>query len=464
MTQESWGQSPAIPKPLSSSPAIDTASATVPTTASRTLMRFSVLLAALLYLDRVCISIPGAHQRGSGPDEERHGLHHDDVQPGLLHLRGARVAGWAIGIGPRKVITRIVVWWSAFTMATGLATGFLSLTIVRFLFGVGEAGAFPNFTKAFSNWFHGEDRTRAQSLMWLAARWGGALTPLLVVFTLEFVNWRESFYIFGALGFVWAFFFFRWFRDLPEQHPGVNAAELARLAPPAARQAAAHAHGNVPWRKFCTNRSVWLLCLQYACLSYGFWFYITWLPTYIREVFGLKDADRYLAGALAGLPLFLAGVSVYLTGKVTPWLIERVGSVARVRRGLGVAGCGIASPDARHLGDAAEPGACHAGDGRVVFRQRHGDAGLVDGRHGSRRTLFRNAGRHHEHDGDGGRPARAVDDPDDSAGGRQLAGADPRAGLLVFRRFPRLARDRSRHAHRSRRIKVPGTVKERLSS
>ena len=80
---------------------------------------------------------------------------------------------------------------------------------------------------------------------------------------------------------------------------------------------------------------MWLLCLQYACLSYGFWFYITWLPTYIREVFGLKDSDRYLAGALAGLPLFLAGVSVYLTGKVTPWLIERVGSVARVRRGLG---------------------------------------------------------------------------------------------------------------------------------
>ena len=147
-------------------------------------------------------------------------------------------------IGPRKVITRIVIWWSAFTMATGLATGFWSLTIVRFLFGVGEAGAFPNLTKAFSNWFVGEDRTRAQAIMWLAARWGGALTPLLVVFVLDFVNWRQSFYIFGAVGFVWAFFFFRWFRDTPDQHPGVNAAELARLARPAERHGAGHAHGQ----------------------------------------------------------------------------------------------------------------------------------------------------------------------------------------------------------------------------
>jgi MFS transporter, ACS family, glucarate transporter len=343
VSPDSWGDTPAIPKPLSSTAAAGTVSAAIPTTASRTLMRFAVLLAALLYLDRVCIS-----QSQSLISAEL-GLSKTDMGFIMMMFSLAyaifEVPGGWLGdrIGPRKVITRIVVWWSAFTMATGLATGFWSLTIMRFLFGVGEAGAFPNLTKAFSNWFVGEDRTRAQAIMWLAARWGGALTPLLVVFVLDFLNWRESFYIFGAIGFFWAFFFFRWFRDTPEQHPGVNAAELARLARPAERHGPGHAHDNAPWTKFFTNRSVWLLCLQYACLSYGFWFYITWLPTYIREVFGLKDADRYLAGALAGLPLFLAGVSVYLTGKVTPWLIERVGSVARVRRGLGATGCGIAS-------------------------------------------------------------------------------------------------------------------------
>ena len=162
------------------------------------------------------------------------------------------------------------------------------------------------------------DNALRRIAMWLAARWGGALTPLLVVFVLDVVNWRESFYIFGAIGFFWAFFFFRWFRDRPEQHPGVNAAELLRLANPERRADSGHGDGGAPWKKFFTNRSVWLLCLQYACLSYGFWFYLTWLPTYIKEEFGMKEADRYLAGALAGLPLFLAGVSVYLTGKVTP--------------------------------------------------------------------------------------------------------------------------------------------------
>ena len=136
-------------------------------------------------------------------------------------------------IGPRAVLTRIVVWWSAFTMATGLAAGFWSLMAIRFLFGVGEAGAFPNLTKAFGNWFTGEDRTSAQSIMWLAARWGGAFTPLVVVVTLDFMTWRHSFFLFGAVGFVWAGFFYRWFRNTPAEHPGVNPAERARLAGPA---------------------------------------------------------------------------------------------------------------------------------------------------------------------------------------------------------------------------------------
>ena len=150
--------------------------------------------------------------------------------------------------------------------------------------------------------------------------------------------------MFGAMGFFWAFFFFRWFRDTPDAASGrERRGTVARWPARGSGTDSGHGHGGAPWTKFFTNRSVWLLCLQYACLSYGFWFYLTWLPTYIREVFGMKEADRYLAGALAGLPLFLAGVSVYLTGKVTPWLIERVGSVARVRRGLGAAGCGIAS-------------------------------------------------------------------------------------------------------------------------
>jgi MFS family permease len=316
------------------------AAATAPTTARRTLLWYSASLAALLYLDRVCIS-----QSQSAISAEL-GLTKNAMGPimsafSLAYLIFEVPGGW-LGdrIGPRAVITRIVVWWSAFTMATGLATGFWSMASVRFMFGVGEAGCFPNLTKAFSNWFRGEDRTRAQSMMWLAARWGGALAPLLVVTALDVMSWRQSFYVFGAVGFIWAWFFFRWFRDRPADHPGVNAAEIALMPRPEEANAAHDV--KVPWGKFLGSGSVWLLSLQYLCLSYGFWFYVTWLPTYIKEAFHMKDADRYFAASLAGLPLFLAGISVYLTGKVTPWLVARVGSAAKVRRALGVIGCGIA--------------------------------------------------------------------------------------------------------------------------
>ena len=316
------------------------AAATAPTTGRRTLLWYSASLAALLYLDRVCIS-----QSQSAISTEL-GLTKNEMGTimsafSLAYLIFEVPGGW-LGdrIGPRAVITRIVVWWSAFTMATGLATGFWSMASVRFMFGVGEAGCFPNLTKAFSNWFRGEDRTRAQSLMWLAARWGGALAPLLVVTALDVMSWRQSFYVFGAVGFVWAWFFFRWFRDRPADHPAVNAAELALMPRPEEANAAHDV--KVPWGKFLGSGSVWLLSLQYLCLSYGFWFYVTWLPTYIKEVFHMKDADRYFAALLAGLPLFLAGISVYLTGKVTPWLVARVGSTAKVRRALGVIGHGVA--------------------------------------------------------------------------------------------------------------------------
>ena len=319
-----------------------TSTSETPTRASRTLLWYSVALAVILYLDRVCISQSQAQISAElGLTKQQMGI--VMMMFSLAYAIFEVPGGW-LGdrIGPRAVLTRIVVWWSAFTMATGLAVGFWSLTAIRFLFGVGEAGAFPNLTKAFGNWFTGEDRTRAQSIMWLAARWGGAFTPLIVVVTLDFMTWRHSFFLFGAVGFVWAGFFYRWFRNTPAEHPGVNQAERATLAGPEAVHASGHAHVNPPWGSILASRSVWLLSLQYACLSYGFWFYLTWMPTYIREQFGMTQADRYLAAALAALPLFLAGISVWLTGKVTPWLVARVGSVARVRRGLGAIGCGVA--------------------------------------------------------------------------------------------------------------------------
>jgi sugar phosphate permease len=312
-----------------------------PSRARQVLLLFALTLAALHYLTRVCLSqSQSLISDDLGLTKKQMGLAMTafGVAYGLFEVP----CGW-LGdrLGPRRVLTWVVAWWSVFTVATGWAGGLVSLVLLRFGFGAGVAGCFPNLTKAFSTWFKGADRTRVQSLTWVAARWSGAFTPLVVVAVLEWATWRQSFLVFGSLGFVWALFFYRWFRDRPAEHAGVNAGERELLADDTAASVQTSRAG-VPWGRLLRNRSVWLLCLQYACLSYGFWFYITWLPTYIREQFGMAEAARYVAALLAAPPLFLAGVSCWLTGWITPRLVRHFADVARVRRGLGMAGCTLA--------------------------------------------------------------------------------------------------------------------------
>ena len=131
--------------------------------------------------------------------------------------------------GAKKVLLRVVALWSFFTAATGWAWNYSSLLICRLLFGVGEAGCFPNLTKSFTVWLPQHERVRAQGWMWLAARWGGAVTPLMVAWMLLHIHWRMVFGIFGTLGIVWAVLFYFWYRDRPSDHPSVNEAERALL-------------------------------------------------------------------------------------------------------------------------------------------------------------------------------------------------------------------------------------------
>jgi ACS family glucarate transporter-like MFS transporter len=291
----------------------------------------AVTLAVITYIDRVCIS------QAAPAIRESLGL--SGVQMAwaffvfswayaLLEIPG----GW-LGdrLGPRRVLTRVVVWWSFFTAATGWVWSQTSLLVTRALFGAGEAGCFPNLTRAFTTWLPKRERDRAQAILWLSARWGGAFTPVIVAYLLDYVSWRRAFEIFGAIGVVWAVAFYRWYRDDPRTNPAVNAAELAMLPP---REETAFVHGPVDWRLFRSSPAVWLLWGQYACLSYGWWFYITWLPTYLREArgVGLKQG-----AVLAGLPLFFGGIGCLLSGLLAPHLMRRLG-VVRARRLLAVGG------------------------------------------------------------------------------------------------------------------------------
>ena len=168
--------------------------------------------------------------------------------------------------------------------------------------------------------------------MWLSARWGGAFTPPLVFLILKIMSWRQAFVTFGSIGLIWAVFFYRWYRDNPRDNKSVNAAELALIAQSAHPEIM---HGSVPWRKFISSKQVWMLCAQYFCLSYGWYFYITWLPTYLQEARHLNLGNSALLGIL---PLGLGGIGCMLSGMIAPKITQRTGSTAKTRRLLAYIG------------------------------------------------------------------------------------------------------------------------------
>ncbi len=247
-------------------------------------------------------------------------------------------SGW-LGdrIGPRKVLLRIVLWWSFFTAATGWAGSFASLLITRFLFGAGEAGCFPNLAKCFQTWLPFRERLKAEGLKAAGARWGGAVTPLIFVFLLQWFAWRAIFQLLALIGGVWATAFYFWYRDDPRDNRNVNEAELALLAQ--SRRIAA-ARGNPPWRVFLSSRSAWLLWTQWFCYSYGFYFYLTWLPTYLQQA---RHLDLHRSAILAGLPLFSAGAGSIFSGWTCAAMMRRTGKIAAVRRGMAFCGFGCAA-------------------------------------------------------------------------------------------------------------------------
>lgn len=304
----------------------------MPTRTRHGVILFAVTLGIITYIDRVCISKSEPFVRADlGLDEKQMGTVFGAF--GLAYALFEIPTGW-LGdrIGPRRMLMRVVAFWSLFTALTGYAWNYVSMVTCRFLFGAGEAGAFPNITKMFTVWLPQRERGVAQGITWLSARWGGAFTPLLVVWVLGFMSWRHAFLMFGGLGVIWAALFFRWFRDNPREHPGVNAAELALMA---GSEQNLDSHAAVPWGKFMRSPTVFLLWLYYFCISYVWYFYITWLPKYMTEALHF-DARDQVGAMLGGLPLFLGGIGCFVGGWMANRLVQRVGGLGPARRIIGI--------------------------------------------------------------------------------------------------------------------------------
>jgi ACS family glucarate transporter-like MFS transporter len=247
-------------------------------------------------------------------------------------------ARWADRRGARNVLTRIVSWWSVFTLMTAGAWSYSSLLVTRFLFGAGEAGAFPCMARVMSRWIPLRERGTAKGIFFAGAYVSGAATTFAVTLLLLHFDWRTILVAFGLVGFVWAAVWHRWFRDDPSEHPGANEAERRLIL--ADRPAdAPHPGGLAFWMTLLRNRNVRLLCLLYMPNCATFYFCITWLPTYLENRHGFEKAAL---GVVASLPLILSVATQFLGGFLSDLIRKRFG-ITLARRTPGVVGYSLAA-------------------------------------------------------------------------------------------------------------------------
>lgn len=308
-----------------------------PSTVRYRVLAWACSLSLLTYIDRVCIKqVEGDISRDLGLTTEQFSWVFASFA--LSYALFEVPTGW-LGdrLGPRKVLTRIVVWWSVFTALTGAVGRFrwefadvagyvffvdswILLILIRFLFGLGEAGAYPNLARALRAWFPFRQRGRTQGLVWMFARWGGAVAPPLIAFVALGLGWRGAFLTFGAVGALWAVFFRKSFRDRPEDHPESNAAEAALIRDdPAATSAA---FGPMSWGAMLSSPTLWLLSLMYFASNAGWYFFITWDRRYYETILGLSGNALLFA---SGAPLFFGGVACILGGLLTDRLVGVLG-------------------------------------------------------------------------------------------------------------------------------------------
>jgi len=291
------------------------------------------LLSIITYLDRVCIGLAGTRiQDELKISTESWGL---ILAAFTLSYAAFEIpAGvWGDKYGPRNILARIVLWWSAFTALAGLATNYYFLLVVRFLFGAGEAGAYPNISASVSRWFPTQERARAVGITWAASRLGGALAPFLVVPIQQLYGWRASFYIFGLVGVAWTAWWWFYARDNPREKKGVSQEELELIGAP--KEVAAHV--SLPWKQVLRSRNFWILLAMYHTYCWGSYFYLGWLPTYLQRGRGFSENEMKL---WATLP-FLFGICGNLAGGVASDYLTKKYGLKIGRRVIGSAGLAL---------------------------------------------------------------------------------------------------------------------------
>ncbi len=294
---------------------------------------FLCLLAALTYLDRVAISVAGPRMQESL-----------DISP--------QAWGWVVGIftisyaafeiptgrmgdrtGARRVLTRVVLWWSAFTAFTGMTSNYYVLLMTRFCFGAGEAGALPNIGISVSRWFPVLERARAMGFVLMCLQAGGALAPLIIVPIQVRYGWRASFYVLGVVGVIWCVAWHWWYRDTPAEKANITQAEIEEIGV----RSYADNH-DLPWGIALRSANLWAIMLLALCYVFGLYFFISWLHTFLVKGRGFSEGDLLLSMA----PAILGACGNICGGFVSDALVKRWG-LKWGRRSVGLIGLSCAA-------------------------------------------------------------------------------------------------------------------------
>lgn len=269
------------------------------------------------YMDRVCISTAkGAMQKDvSGLDDQMMGYVFGIFAIGYALFQIP--AGWfSDRAGPRRALTIVVIIWSIFTALSGAVYTAISLLVVRFLFGAGEAGAYPGATRALYSWLPAKERGLGQGIFHSGARVGAAASLLVMPWIIDAIGWRMTFVANAAVGLIWGGIWWFWYRDDPAEHKSVNEAEVELIRRGIEEEKVASQEA-IPYIQVVTSWNVLLAMLQYAASNITFFISISWLQPYVRDTWG--DDVAYVAS----LPLLAGAIALWLSGYAVTYLHKR---------------------------------------------------------------------------------------------------------------------------------------------
>lgn len=288
----------------------------------------TTLAAVLLYLDRVCIA------EIAKLDDFKSALGLTDQHKGAIlasfffaYALAQTPAGWLSDrFGARRMLPFYILAWSACTLLTGLAGGFVAFIVARSVFGLAQAGCYPTAGSLIKRWIAPGDRGKASSLVSFGGRLGGALAPILTAWLLaDLLGWRAVLILYGALGILVAVFFWVTFRETPAEHPRCNEAECELIASGDDNDTESKDTGPPPFPPILPlirSGAMWLMCLLQFGINFGWAFLVSWLPTYLKDI---KHVEPKTGGLMSTIILTCGIVGMLLGGPLADFAARKLG-------------------------------------------------------------------------------------------------------------------------------------------